>query len=453
MIFPAQTVTASFSPDARSLAAEAIVRTLQAKHFAAAFVGGAVRDLVAGGRADDIDLVTTARPEALKALFPAMKTVGAGFGVHLIEMDGFSFEVATAREERNYLDGRHPALIRYADDLATDAVRRDFTVNALLFDPLRHEIIDYVGGLVDLRRGVIRTVGDPRRRFGEDYLRMLRAVRFAARMNFTIEPATAAAIVELAPKTALLSPERIRMEFSAMLTGPAPERAIRLCDELGLLPVLLPAVAALKGVEQPPDFHPEGDVFEHTMGMLAHLRLASAELAWSVLLHDIGKPATRFVDAANRIRFFGHECRGAELAAEVLNQLRFSTAEQDAIVTAIRNHMNFAQVEQMKPITRRKMLGGPGFALELELNRLDCISCHRNLAAWLLLLDDVIGLEGKTELPPPLLHGRDLIAAGFAPGPKFGKVLKEVYELQLSGQLPDRDAALGVAAARLRRQS
>lgn len=426
-------------------AAAKVASRLQTAGFQTFLVGGSVRDAVAGRIPADFDLVSTATPEEIQHVYPEFKLVGAAFGVGLLEVDGVAFEIATCREERNYLDGRHPELVRYTRDVALDVKRRDFTVNALLYDPLQRQLIDYVGGLDDLRRGIIRTVGDPRERFHEDYLRLLRAVRFAARMRFTLAPETAAAIREFAPGCARLATERVREELTAMLTGPDPARAVELLLDLALLPVLLPEVAALAGVEQPPQFHPEGDVFVHTLIMLRHMCGASPELAWSVLLHDVGKAATQSRDPDGRIRFFGHEAEGAEIAEKILTRLHFANREIEVITTAIRRHMHFAQVEQMKPATLRKMLGSPTFALELELNRLDCISCHGLLGAFVRLLDEVVRRDGEVRLPEPLLRGRDLVAAGFRPGPRFAVTLQAVFDRQLDGELRTREDALEFA--------
>ncbi len=430
-------------------AAATVAAAIQRAGFAAFLVGGAVRDAVAGYPPLDHDLATSARPEELQKLFPELKTVGAAFGVSLLERDGMALEIATFREERNYLDGRHPELVCHTRDAGLDVLRRDFSVNALLYDPVAGEIVDYVGGLEDVRRGVIRTVGDPAARFGEDYLRMLRAIRFAARLGFEIDPATWRAIREFAPLTARLAAERVREELTGMLLGPAPARAFRLLHDGGLLEVLLPEVAVLDSVDQPPDFHPEGNVFRHTLVMLEHLVAPSVELAWSVLLHDVGKAPARSLDETGRIRFFGHEAAGAEIADAILRRLRFSTASIELVVSSVRRHMHFAQVGNMKKATLRKLLASPAFELELELNRLDCLSCHGMMDAFVRLLDEVIAREGEVELPPPLLRGRDLIEAGFRPSPRFGAVLDALYERQLNGEITTAAEALAAAKREL----
>lgn len=429
------------------------VRRLKAAGFEAGLVGGSVRDLLLGHVPADFDLVTTAVPEQLAKLFPGSRSVGASFGVSLIDAGEFRFEAATAREERNYLDGRHPELIRYTDSLECDMVRRDFTINALWYDPVAEVVCDCVGGVADLERGILRTVGAPEERFREDYLRMLRAVRFAARLGFVLAPGTRRAIADLAPLAAELAPERIAGELTRMLTGPAPDRAMRMLLELGLLRAVLPEAADLDGVEQPPQFHPEGDVFTHTMEMLRHMVHPDPPLAWSVLLHDIAKPLTQTVDETGRIRFFGHEEAGALLAGRILDRLRFPTAFRESVVQAVRNHMRFAAVREMRTAKLRRLLADPNFALELELHRLDCIACHGFLECFVFLLDELAERRRRGEeaaLPERWVTGKHLIAAGCRPGPQFGPLLEQVYDRQLAGEFADPAAALAAALAEWR---
>ena len=418
--------------------------------FAAGLVGGSVRDLLLGKVPSDFDLVTSAKPEELAQLFADFRAVGASFGVSLIGVGGVSLEVATAREERNYLDGRHPELVRYTADLECDVQRRDFTINALWYDPAEGEVCDCVGGIDDLERGVVRTVGDAGRRFSEDYLRMLRAVRFAARLRFELFPETRRAIQALAPKAAGLAGERINAEVTRMLTGPDPARAVRMLFDTGLLAAVLPEVAALDGVEQPPEFHPEGDVLTHTLLMLSHMACADANLAWSVLLHDISKPEARTVGEDGRARFYAHESMGAELAGKILDRLRFSSADRDSITQAVRNHMRFASVRDMRAAKLRKLIADPNFPLELELHRLDCISCHGLMECFVFLLDRLAAEPEHRRLPEPWVRGRDLVAAGVKPGPRFKTVLEEVFELQLAGELSTPEEALETALERFR---
>ncbi len=427
----------------------AIIERLQQNGFAACIVGGAVRDMLLGRQPKDFDIVTTAKPEDLTRLFPLIKAVGASFGVFLLD----HCEIACARLERNYLDGRRPEIVQYTDSLQIDVERRDFTINAMLYDPIADHILDYTGGQKDLDRGIIRTVGDPKVRFDEDYLRMLRAVRFAARFRFAIEGKTMQAIREDAIKTRLLAGERVNAELTMMLLDPYPDLALELLKESGILAAVLPEIAALSGVEQPPDYHPEGDVFVHTKLMLQHMAYKDKNLAWSTLLHDIGKTVTRSVEPGGRIRFFGHEAVGCNIAEDILSRLHFANNEKASILSAIRNHMRFATVKEMKSSTLKKLMADDNFNLELELHRLDCISCHRLMDIFVCLLDRLIEIPATEIRPEPLIKGGDLIAIGFVPGPRFKVILEEIYDLQLSGKVTDRAAALAAARKRLTAES
>ena len=404
-------------------------------------VGGAVRDLLLSRPPSDFDLVTTARPELLREMFPGYQFTGKSFGVGLLKLDAGTFEIATARLERKYMDGRHPGEIKFSDSLEEDVIRRDFTVNAILCDPLSGEIVDPAGGVEDCFRGIIRTVGDPERRFREDYLRMLRAVRFASRLDFDLMPDVARAIERLAPLASSLAAERIREELTLMLLGRNPGNAFRMLHEVGLLKVVLPEVDALAGVAQPPQFHPEGDVFTHTMLMLDAMVYPDLRTAWCVLLHDVGKAVTQSRDETGRIRFFGHEERGAEIATSMMERLRFANDDATAITSAIRNHMRFAAIPEMRPAKLRKIVADPNFPVELELHRLDCRCCHGKMEAFTFLLDLIAAAPEVSVLPSPWVRGADLIAAGFTPSPLFRKVLEECFERQLAGEFADPDAA------------
>lgn len=419
----------------------AIIERLQKSGFAACIVGGAVRDMLLGREPKDFDIVTTAKPEDLTRIFPQIKVVGASFGVFLLDR----CEIACARLERNYLDGRRPEMVQYTDNLQIDVERRDFTINAMLYDPIADQVLDYTGGQKDLGRGIIRTVGDPKVRFDEDYLRMLRAVRFAARFRFGIEEKTLQAIRQNAEKTKLLAGERINAELSMMLLDPYPDLALELLHDSNLLAAVLPEVAALSGVEQPPDYHPEGDVFVHTQLMLKHMAYKDKTLAWSTLLHDVGKTATRSVEPGGRIRFFGHEAVGCDIAEAILSRLHFANSEKASILSAIRNHMRFAAVKEMKSSTLKKLMADGNFNLELELHRLDCISCHRLMDIFVYLLDRLIEIPTTEIRPQPLIKGGDLIALGLKPGPRFKVILGEIYDLQLAGKITERTAALAAA--------
>lgn len=423
-------------------AAARIVDRLRSAGHAAYFVGGAVRDMLLGKAPYDIDIATAATPEQAGALFPHHHKVGAAFGILMVVEDEMPFEVATFREEREYADGRHPEVIKYAGEPELDAARRDFTINGMFFDPLTGRLLDFVGGRRDLAAGLVRTIGGARQRFTEDYLRMLRAVRFAAKLGFELDREAATAIAELKTNIRSLSAERVRDELNFMLTGGAPAPAIRQLHDLGLLELVLPEVAALDGVEQPAQFHPEGDVLTHTLLMLEHMALPEAALAWSILLHDAGKPATRAVGDDGIAHFYRHEEASATVAEHCLARLKFSRKEIEAVVHAVRNHMRFAAVDKMRQHKLRRLIAGEYFPLELELHRIDCIASHRKLGNYWLLLDALHQFGGETALPPPLITGRDLLAIGLPPGPVFSKILHAIADLQLAGEITSREAAL-----------
>ena len=418
--------------------------------FEAKIVGGAVRDLLCAKIPDDVDMVTTATPDELAGIFPEIKLTGQSFGVSRLRVNRTEIEIASARRERNYMDGRHPESICCTRSLQEDSLRRDFTINAMMLDPETGEILDFHGGIRDLKRGIIRTVGDPVQRFQEDYLRMLRAVRFAARSSFTIEPATFDAMKKLSHLAANLAGERIREELTRILTGRFPDRALRLLSQSGLLASVLPEIDRLRGVTQPEEFHPEGDVFEHTLLMLRHMAYPDPLLAWSVLLHDVGKAVTRSVDKNDRIRFFGHEDEGEKIARSILERLHFSRAETETVAHAVRNHMRMASVCRMKKAKLRRLMGDPDFAIELELHRLDCIACHQFMENFVFLLDQLCA-EPVLQLPEPWVKGRDLVNAGFSPSPHFKKVLDDTFEQQLSDVFAGPEEALEFAKITLSR--
>ena len=431
-----------------------ISETADAEGMECYVVGGYVRDLFLERPSQDIDVVTVgsgirlARALANRLGTGAHLSVFSNFGTAQVKWHGLEVEFVGARKESYSSDSRKPSVSR--GTLRDDQLRRDFTINALWFDPLEKLVYDTVGGLADLDRGVIRTVGNPEERFGEDFLRMLRAVRFASRLRFELAPGTERAIAALAPRAALLAGERIRAEISSMLAGPDPARAMRLLQRTGLMAAVLPEVAAMAGVEQPPEFHPEGDVFVHTMLMLEHMAYPDPLLGWSVLLHDIGKPRTFSVEEeSGRIRFFGHEALGAEMAAEILDRLHFACADRDRVVQAVRNHMRFAFVTEMKSAKLRRLLADPNFPLELELHRLDCIACHGIMDGFVFLLDELRRAPEQAVLPDPLVMGRDLVAAGRRPGRCFRPVLDAIYDRQLTGEFGSREEALASALSLL----
>ncbi len=416
-----------------------ILRTLRANGHEAWFVGGCVRDLLLGREPKDWDIATDALPDRIEALFPKTIAVGKAFGIiAVVPPEGAPVEVATYRADSPYADGRHPGSVAFTN-AREDALRRDFTVNALLLDPVSGEIRDYVQGRADLGARVIRAIGDPAVRFAEDHLRLLRAIRFAATLGFTIAPATFTAIQKLAPQIKRISAERIRDELFRLLTeAQKAGAALQLLRESGLLREILPEIEALACVEQPPEFHPEGDVFTHTKLMLDALPpQPSLRLALSVLLHDVGKPPTAALvalpDGTRRWRFECHAAVGADMARAILERLRAPNALTDDVCAIIAGHMRLADAPRMREAKLRRLLGAPTFADELELHRLDCISSHAILDVYDFLKSEQAKFAAEPVLPPPLVTGRDLIALGHAPGPPFAKILQEAYDRQLEG--------------------
>jgi poly(A) polymerase len=422
-----------------------IATKLREHGFQAWLVGGCVRDLVLGREPSDYDIATDARPDQLLEFFPRAQLVGAQFGVVLVD----GVEVATFRSDHSYQDGRHPSEVTFERGPKQDVLRRDFTINALLLDPLAlsSPVVDYVGGLEDLGRHIIRAIGDPEQRFEEDHLRMLRAVRFAARFGFEIEPATMAAIQKLHQQIMRVSPERIRDELVRILTEGAARRGFELLDQSGLLVDILPEVAAMKGVQQPPQFHPEGDVWTHTLIMLDGLKSPEPELALGVLLHDVGKPGTFRV--ADRIRFDGHVELGERMARDILSRLRFSNAEIEQVVALVANHMRFKHVHEMRESTLKRMLRLNRFDEHLELHRLDCESSHGNLENYEFARSKFEQSPPEELRPPRLLTGDDLIAAGYRPGPDFARMLEAVEDAQLEGRIQSKEEALELVKSTL----
>lgn len=428
--------------------ADQICATLRSSGHQAFLVGGCVRDLVLGREPSDYDISTDARPERVREIFPHSLAVGAKFGVILVVEEGAEVEVATFRSDIGYSDGRHPDRVVYSDSPQEDVLRRDFTINSLLMDPATREVLDFVDGRADLRAGIVRAIGDPRVRFAEDKLRMMRAIRFAARFGFQIEPETLAAAQGLAAQITQVSPERVRDELTKLLTEGAARRGFELLDETGLLAVVLPDVALLKGVEQPPQFHPEGDVWIHTRMMLANLRPhCSATLAWGVLLHDVGKPPT-FAPATgpgSRIRFDGHVEVGARMAENICRELRFSNDDVDQIETLVANHLRFKDVKQMRQATLKRFVRLNRFEEHLELHRLDCLASHGSLEAYEFVRKFLAETPPEQVRPPRLVTGDDLKGMGISPGPRFKEILLAVEEAQLDGRLSDRESALQFA--------
>ena len=445
-----------------------IVRTLREHGYQAYFAGGCVRDLLLGREPADFDVATDATPQQVMQIFPQTFAVGEQFGVVLVpehiltgedarrsiaeKGKGAVVEVTTFRSDVGYSDGRHPDEVRFSKDPREDVQRRDFTINGMMLDPMMldsmvfdkttNEILDFVGGREDLKAGIVRAIGEPERRFAEDKLRMLRAVRFAARFDYRIDPATLAAIQKLATRIHQVSCERVREELTKMLTEGHARRAFELLDTTGLLPEVLPEVAAMKGVEQPPEYHPEGDVFVHTLLLLDKLQAGGSKtLAWGALLHDVGKPPT-FRVAPDRIRFDGHVEVGVKMAAEICRRLRFSNYETNRILALVANHMRFADVQRMKQSTLKKFLRLPAFEEHLELHRIDCLSSHGQLDSYEYSREQLRSLPPEAIRPTPLITGQDLIEAGYEPGPRFKEILTAIEDAQLEGRLTSREAAM-----------
>ena len=420
-------------------AAAEIVRRLRAAGHEAFWVGGCVRDLLRGEEPQDYDIVTSARPEEVRQLFVRTVPVGERFGVSMVVEGGRSYEVATFRTEEGYADGRRPDKVAFSS-AEEDVRRRDFTINGLLMDPETGRVIDYVGGRPDIERQVIRAIGDPETRFAEDHLRMLRAIRFAATLGYTIEPATFAAIGRRAAAVRRISAERVREELNRLLTGAEARRGLELLSESGLLKEILPEIEALHGVGQPPAFHPEGDVWEHALRSVALLPRqggkADLRLAWAALLHDVGKAVTRTEDEEG-IHFYGHDERGAEISEAILRRLRFSREEMETIISLVRGHMIFMNVRKMRPNRLKRLLRTPHFDLHLELHRLDCLASHGLLDLYEFCKQKLAEYPEEELRPPRLLSGTDLIEMGFAPGPLFKEILQAVEDAQLGGELAD----------------
>ena len=427
--------------------ANSICETLQRNGYQALLVGGCVRDLLLGREPTDYDVTTDARPEQVMELFPGSLGIGAQFGVVLVQQDGSKVEVATFRCDLGYSDGRHPDEIVYARSAQEDVARRDFTINGLLMRHDSGEILDYVGGQADLRAGLIRAIGDADRRFSEDKLRMLRAIRFAARFGFPIEDKTLAAIRKHASEIHSVSAERIRDELTKLLTEGAARRGFELLDETGLLQEILPEVAAMKGVEQPPQYHPEGDVWIHTRMMLEGLGPGtSPALAWGVLLHDVGKPPT-FRSAAttgDRIRFDGHVEVGVPMAEAICKRLRFSGEDTEQVKALVANHMKFKDVAQMRKSTLKRFVRQLRFDEHLELHRLDCGASHGRLDAYEAVRKLLAETPPEQVRPARLLTGDDLKDMGYSPGPEFQRILTALEDAQLEGLIQTRDEAISL---------
>lgn len=440
--------------DPHARAAAWVVRRLRQAGFHAYLAGGCVRDLLLGRTPKDYDVVTSAPPDRVQALFERTVAVGAAFGVVRVlvatEAGDVPVEVATFRSEGPYADGRRPSSVRFADP-RTDVLRRDFTINGLLLDPDTGQVVDWVGGLVDLEGRTVRTIGDPLQRLAEDRLRMLRAVRLSAELGFQLDHRLSAAIRRLAPEIRLVSAERVREELSRLLTAPGRGRGLRLLEETGLLGELLPEVAAMRGVPQPEEFHPEGDVFEHTVRVVEHLRDPTPTLAFGGLLHDVGKPKTR--EVRDRIRFPRHDEVGAALAEQVMRRLRASNQDTERVVALVRGHMRIKDFPHMREAKRRRLASSPEFPELVELLRADCLASHGDLTVYEWIQGWLAERAGEPLRPPRLVTGHDLIALGLQPGPAFREILDAVYTAQLEGHVRTRQEALELAAREVRRRA
>jgi putative nucleotidyltransferase with HDIG domain len=418
-----------------------VSETLRAAGFHALFAGGCVRDWLLGRAPKDIDLASDALPEQVEALFPRTHALGRAFGVMQVIEGAAVFEVTTFRQDLAYADGRHPeGMVPSSPE--EDARRRDFTLNGLFLSAEDGELLDYVGGLADLRAGVVRAIGDPETRFREDHLRMLRGVRFAQVLGFAMDPATREAIRRRASDLHRISAERVRDEFVRLLTeSPRPGDAVAALDDCGLLREILPEFLELRGCEQPPEWHPEGDVWTHTLMMLNELRHPSPALALAVLLHDIGKPATRTVDAGGRVRFTGHAQTGARMAERWMRRMKFSNALRQTVAGYVDRHMNFIQVERMRPATRRRLVASPSIGEELELHRIDCLCSNGITGSYETLLREKEELDREEALPAAWIDGRDLLRIGLR-GPELGEWKRKAYDEQLEGCFADRESLL-----------
>ncbi len=426
---------------AKEAKALALVERLRESGFAAYLAGGCVRDRILGVKAKDFDIATDARPEVVQRLFANTIAVGAKFGVVVVMIDDVPFEVATFRADAPYLDGRRPSAVHFGT-LEADAVRRDFTIGGMYYDPTADRVIDLVGGQRDLRAGIIRAIGDPRHRFAEDRLRMLRAIRFAARLNFTIEAATMDAIRRAAPAITEVSAERIGDELVMILTEGHAARGMELLRQSGLMRPLLPEVEALIGCEQPANYHPEGDVYRHTMLALSMLDYRCSEtLAFGLLFHDIAKPRTRDVKG-DKTTFYGHTELGAEMAVHILQRLRRSRFVQSRVAYLVHYHLRLGDAHRMRPSNLKRMLAEDGFEELLSLARMDALASNSYLGFYHFCRHAMRTHAPEQLRPPRLIGGNDLIAMGFTPGPDFKTILKEVEDLQLDGELRDREAAL-----------
>jgi tRNA nucleotidyltransferase/poly(A) polymerase len=423
-----------------------IVQHLEKAGFHAYWVGGCVRDTLMGRVPKDYDVATNATPDQILSIFPRALEIGKAFGVVKVVIEGESLDVATFRRDTSYEDGRRPTAVVFTN-AEEDARRRDFTINGLFYDPASKRVIDYVGGQKDIAARVIRTIGHPEKRFSEDYLRMLRAIRFASTLEFDIESDTLSAIRAMSPRITKVSAERIQYELTRLLTeSPRAGNGLKILREAGLLKFILPEIEQMIGQEQPHAYHPEGEVFTHTVLMLDAMRNPSVPLAYSVLLHDVGKPATAEKtvesDGSGRWRFHGHAKTGSEIAEQILKRLKLPSLDIEVVTHCIRNHMHFMDAQKMRKSTLRQFVGAPTFPIELELHRLDCLSSHGDLTNYAFLEKFMNDLRNEPILPSPWITGHDIISLGIPEGRQVGFWHKKAYEAQLEGRFENRDGLL-----------
>jgi poly(A) polymerase len=418
-----------------------VVRILRRGGYEAYLAGGCVRDRLLGRAPKDHDVATAARPEQIRTLFKRTIPVGEAFGVILVLQGESAVETATFRKDSGSADGRHPESVEYSN-AKEDVLRRDFTVNGLLYDPIEDRVLDYVGGREDLTARTIRAIGEPVRRMREDYLRLLRAVRFATALDFRIDEATSEAIRQEAQGIERISRERVCDELTRLLTAPRRAEGLRQLRDLGLLSLLLPEVSAMEGVAQPEQFHPEGGVWIHTLGVLEKLPgEISPELAWGALLHDVGKPPT-YREAPDRIRFHGHDVVGERMSRKICRRLKMSNRSTEQICRLVRTHLQFKDVQKMRPARLRRFLSEEGFSEALELHKADCLASHGDLSHHSFCTETLEKYKSEPIRPPPLLDGNDLISIGYAPGPLFSKILRELEDAQLEGEITNKEQAL-----------
>ncbi len=421
-----------------------MIKKLRSEGYQAFFAGGCVRDMLLGRPPKDYDIATSALPHEVEKLFKHTIAVGKAFGVIRVRLDGHEIEVATFRTDEIYHDGRHPSRVQFST-AQEDVQRRDFTVNGLFYDPIQRTVLDFVGGQSDLRKGILRAIGNPKKRFQEDHLRLLRGIRFVAQLGFKMEPKTRKALTVLASKIRFVSAERVRDELNKLLLAPDATKGLRLLSRCGLMRWLLPEIEAMHGVPQPRAYHPEGDVFVHTLRVIDQLDQPDVRLVWAALLHDVGKPPTfekSCVRGRIRIRFPEHARVGAKMAGKILRRLRFSNADREMIVEMVANHMTFKDVKAMRLSTLKRLLARFTFNEELALHRADCMASHRNLGNIRFLRRRLKEISLEEIKPPKLIGGKDLIKLGLKPGPLFGQILKAIEEAQLEGRIHTHEEAI-----------